>query len=84
MHKDCVVSFSVCVAHLGKGIANLNVPYTAALLSAIDAFLESEDMALGDVETERCFHVYFFLKVGVVTTHYFIKVARTTRGLSWR
>jgi hypothetical protein len=37
----------------------------ATLLSAVDTFLESEDMALRDVETRRCFHVYFFLKVGI-------------------
>jgi hypothetical protein len=60
-----MVGFSAYVAHLGKGIADLNVPHTAALLGAIDAFLKPEDIALGDVETRRCFHVYFFLKVGI-------------------
>jgi hypothetical protein len=37
----------------------------AALLSAIDAFLEPEDMALRNVKTRRGFHVYFFLRLAL-------------------
>jgi len=37
----------------------------AALLGAIDAFLEFEDMALRDVKTGRGLHVDFFLKIGL-------------------
>jgi len=60
-----VVCFSACVAHLVEGVADLNIPYSTTLLSAIDAFLESEDMAFRDIESRRSFHVYFFLKVSI-------------------
>ncbi len=60
-----MVSLCTCVAHFGKSAAHLDVPDSAALLGAVDAFLEFENMALGDFETGRSLHVDFFLKIGV-------------------
>jgi len=65
VHKDHVVSFSACVAHISESVTNLDVPYLAALLGAVNAFLELEDMALRDVKSRRGFHIYFFLKIGI-------------------
>jgi len=67
VHKDHVVSFSMCVAHFGEGVADLDVLYLTALLSAVDAFLEPEDVALKDIKIRRGFYIYFFLKISIKT-----------------
>jgi hypothetical protein len=80
-----VVSFGACVAHFSEGVTDLDVPYSPALLGAIDAFLEPEDMAFRDVKTRRGFHIYFFLKVsikiGSLNIHLvYFKVAFSSKG----
>ena len=64
-HEDHVISFCTCIAHFIKGAAHFDIPNSATLLGAINTFLEFEDVAFGDIETGRCLHVDFFLKIGV-------------------
>jgi len=64
-HEDCVISLCTCIAHFIKGAAHLNISNSATLLSAVDTFLEFEDMALRDIETGMGLHIDFFLKIGV-------------------
>ena len=65
MYEDSVVCLCVRVAKIRECAAEIDIPYTPPLLRAIDALLESEDVAVGNVETGGCLHVDFFFEVGV-------------------
>jgi len=65
VHEDGVVCLHRCVAEGEERSAEVDVPDAATLFGAIDSLLESENMALRDVETGWHLHVDFFVQVGV-------------------
>ncbi len=65
MYEDNMVCLCPHVAHFQECASYLLIPNVPALLCAVHALLEFEDVPFGDVKTRGWFHVEVLLEIGV-------------------